>query len=403
MTHMTAYNTELAEKVLRVLNASYPQELPFSTIAESLNSCGNFSKEQWLLSIRALYEEQLVDCKHLRNGDTWIDASGLKLTQLGRVAAQESANLEELGDLLFERSSKHVYDDLISKGIPNLREEFGLKGMARSSSFVRSVGDSVFDRLKTLPAAFTQSYIEPTQKTDLGITALREEWLKRKWNEIWEKELARVRGLASSLAQSTGYSAAEVHPITSQVEVRGRQLTFDMLQEIKIATVQRRHAVSVVSAIPEPTAKKTDFTFMNNGELRVVVERDYAELQRLNLETAPKCVLILSGAIIEGLLLDALVTFGKWGLEEATKRTLNELINAALPTQILKHDRLSHAAKQYRNLVHPGREIRDHVAFSTPDATVAKGAVDIAIREVSEWYANHRASAKSLNASVGRP
>jgi hypothetical protein len=110
---------------------------------------------------------------------------------------------------------------------------------------------------------------------------------------------------------------------------------------------------------------------------------------------------VLSGAIIEGLVLDAIVSNGKWGLEEATKRTLNELVNTALAARILKHDRLSHAVKQYRNLVHPGREIRDHVEFSTPDAILAKAAVDITIREIRQWYENHRGAAQSQIASAG--
>ena len=149
------------------------------------------------------------------------------------------------------------------------------------------------------------------------------------------------------------------------------------------------------------SVKRADFTFVNSGELKRVLERDYVELQRLDPETTTKAVLVLSGALIEGLVLDAVVSSGKWSLEEGAKRTLNELVNAALSAQILKHDRLSHAARQYRNLVHPGREIRENVQFSEPDAVVAKAAVDIAIREVREWYENRRATANSQGAAAG--
>jgi hypothetical protein len=123
-------------------------------------------------------------------------------------------------------------------------------------------------------------------------------------------------------------------------------------------------------------------------------------LQGLDPETATKAVLVMSGTIIEGLVLDAIVTSGKWGLEEATKRTLDELINAALSAKILRHDRLSQAVKHYRNLVHPGREIRDRVQFSTPDATLAKAAVDITIREVREWYEKRGAATNTQVASA---
>jgi hypothetical protein len=100
---------------------------------------------------------------------------------------QESVKLEKLGDLLFERASKHVYEDLINVGIANLREEFAVKGLARSSSFVRAVTESVFERLGSLKPAFLKSYVEPAQNTQLGITPTLEEWLRHKWNEVWER------------------------------------------------------------------------------------------------------------------------------------------------------------------------------------------------------------------------
>jgi hypothetical protein len=177
-------------------------------------------------------------------------------------------------------------------------------------------------------------------------------------------------------------------------------LTFDILQDIKIAIIQQRQCVPTLAADAGAVANKADFTFMKNGALKAVVERDYAELQALDVERTTKSVLVLSGAIIEGLVLDAVATLGNWNLEEASRRTLNELMNAALSAQILRHDRLSHAAKHYRNLVYPGREIRDNVEFSTADATLAKAAVDIAIREVGNWHAKCHASPNSQTASI---
>jgi hypothetical protein len=316
---MPNYNPEMAEKILLILNQTYPQELPFSSIQESLRSCGSVSKDQWLVAGRALHEEERVECNYQSEGDAWTDIARVKLTQGGRRTVEESLSLEQLGDLLFERSGKNLYEDLIARGVPNLREQFAVKGMSRSSSFVRAVSEAVFDKLKSLQSVFLQSYIEPAQKTETGITPLREEWLKRKWHQVWENEVIRARNLASSLSQASGYSASEIFPMISDVEIRGRQITFDVQREIKIAVVQNRQGASLRPSTTETTAKKPDLTFMNNHALRIVLERDYAELQRLDVDSATKSVLVLSGEIIEGLVLDALVTLGKWSLEEASK------------------------------------------------------------------------------------
>jgi hypothetical protein len=48
-----------------------------------------------------------------------------------------------------------------------------------------------------------------------------------------------------------------------------------------------------------------DFSFIFEASIRTIVERDYEELQGLDTRTSTKSVIVLSGGIIEGLLLDA--------------------------------------------------------------------------------------------------
>jgi hypothetical protein len=208
-----------------------------------------------------------VECNFRQEGEAWTDIARISLTTRGRRGAQESAKLEELGDLHFERASKHVYDDLITTEIANLREQFGVRGLARSSSFVHAVSDFVFDRLASLRLVFLQSYVERAQKSELGIVAFREVWLTQKWHQVWDQEIVRAKGLASSLAQTTGYSAADVYPIISTVETRGRQLTFDFLQDLKIAIAEQGDQTNVAPSAAMASVKRADFTFLNNDEL----------------------------------------------------------------------------------------------------------------------------------------
>jgi hypothetical protein len=61
------------------------------------------------------------------------------------------------------------------------------------------------------------------------------------------------------------------------------------------------------------------------------------------------------------------------------------MITVAHTIGIITEDRLTNATRNSRNLIHPGREIRDNVIFDERDAQAAKVAVDIAIREVRTW------------------
>ncbi|MDD5642102.1 MAG: hypothetical protein PHX53_10655 [Syntrophales bacterium] len=128
-----------------------------------------------------------------------------------------------------------------------------------------------------------------------------------------------------------------------------------------------------------------DFSFVFDKRIMEILERDYAELQQLDPQTSPKSVIVISGGIIEGLLFDALVASGKWTFEEACNNVLGYMIGQAKNKRIITEDRLTDATRKYRNLIHPGREIKDNVVFEETDAALAKLAVDVVIREVRNW------------------
>lgn len=128
-----------------------------------------------------------------------------------------------------------------------------------------------------------------------------------------------------------------------------------------------------------------DFTFITDARIKKILERDYIELQSLNPQTATKSVIVLAGGIIEALLFDALVASGKWTFEKACQSTLKDMIGLAMFKSIIKEDRLTDAARKYRNLIHPGKEIREKMIFEKTDADLAKTVVDIVIREVRDW------------------
>lgn len=131
---------------------------------------------------------------------------------------------------------------------------------------------------------------------------------------------------------------------------------------------------------------KEDFSFMRDDRLRQIVLRDYEELQQLDARNAAKAVIVLSGGIVEGLLFDALVASKKWTFEKACENFLKDMIGPAQNLGIITEDRLTQAVRKYRNLIHPGREIREKMVFSETDAALSRLAVDIVVREVRTWF-----------------
>ena len=128
-----------------------------------------------------------------------------------------------------------------------------------------------------------------------------------------------------------------------------------------------------------------EFSFIFDARIRKILERDYGELQQLNSRTSTKAVIVLSGGIIEGLLVDALVASGKWTFDEACQNYLKDMIGPAKTRGIITEDRLTDVTRKYRNLIHPGREIKEQIVFDENDAVLARTAVDIAVRDVRKW------------------
>jgi hypothetical protein len=140
-------------------------------------------------------------------------------------------------------------------------------------------------------------------------------------------------------------------------------------------------------------AKVMDFSFILIERIRTIIERDYAELQGLEPGDATKSVLVLSGGIIEGLLLDAIVTSGYWTYADASERFLKDMIHPAKTKGIIQHDTLSEVLRVFRNLIHPAREIRDKLVFDVTHANHARAAVEVIISEVRSWYESRKPKA----------
>jgi hypothetical protein len=69
--------------------------------------------------------------------------------------------------------------------------------------------------------------------------------------------------------------------------------------------------------------------------------------------------------------------------------TLQQLLVAATKAGVIREDRLGNAVRNYRNLIHPAREIRDKLTFTKADATLARAAVDVIIQEIRKHFDRH--------------
>jgi hypothetical protein len=164
------------------------------------------------------------------------------------------------------------------------------------------------------------------------------------------------------------------------------------LQEERIDSY-RQARISPVSSLPEAT----DFSFVHVPKLRVVIERDYAELSRIR--DGVKSRMILAGGLIEALLLDALKEVEPLALATSTApkdktkavRPLDEwalgsLLDVAVELKIIDvaAQKFGHGVRDYRNLIHPGLEIRSAQKVAVAEADIAEKVLVLIIRDLDD-------------------
>lgn len=130
------------------------------------------------------------------------------------------------------------------------------------------------------------------------------------------------------------------------------------------------------------------FAFVSNRDLRATLDSDYAEMQRCAKAEAWKAAVVLGGAIIESVLTDHLLAGSSSSTERAAilKMTLGQLIARCRQQGVLSSRTVSltEAIKEYRNLIHPGREVRLAERADENSALVVQALVDMVAGEVSD-------------------
>lgn len=145
--------------------------------------------------------------------------------------------------------------------------------------------------------------------------------------------------------------------------------------------------------LAQPAARK--FLWLKDSDLQKIVERDYIELSKLLMPSgAWKSVVIMAGSITEAILFDLLtkdatrLSKAKAAPSSKDKKgnpipednwKLHQLIKIATEIGLIDKDRsdtFDQVLRDYRNFVHPLKEVRAAHACGEGEAYMAKGAVD---------------------------
>jgi len=247
--------------------------------------------------------------------------------------------------------------------------------------------------------AIRQSPASPLDKSEFGtlhafvrVCELLEPQL------VWPKGDARVRwltGLSHAKFYLTAWSA-----VGFQQSGSFPQLEFAVVNELA-GLAERYWRAPVAGPIRQ-------FPFLQNAELRSIVERDFASLSAARKADEVKVALVLAGSVIEATLLDVIERdlkaseiaaqqvmqakgWKKLDPKAASDWKLFQQIALCGPDGLsvlsIKTEKIAQEVRDWRNLVHPGRE-RDEsrqAPLRPSDAAVAEALVEKVLDEVEAW------------------
>lgn len=129
-----------------------------------------------------------------------------------------------------------------------------------------------------------------------------------------------------------------------------------------------------------------NFDFVTDSRFKDLLLRDYQELKVCLDNKSSKAVLILSGSIIEASLVEYFLQNIPTGKTEADllKMTLGPLIDLAEAEGLLTstEKKLASVIQDYRNLIHPGRQIRKSEKYDYETASIANSLVTITLNAI---------------------
>jgi hypothetical protein len=159
-----------------------------------------------------------------------------------------------------------------------------------------------------------------------------------------------------------------------------------------ISSVLGRLKIAIDEPQTTPITEKRVFHFVNDSNLKSIIERDFSEIQRAYISKCLKSLIILSGGTIEAILTDLLLqnpvqafsSSAAPNQKDITRWNLSDLINVCVDLDLISHgvEKLSHPIREYRNLVHPGRELREKLIFVAEEARIALEVLNIVYRDL---------------------
>lgn len=133
-----------------------------------------------------------------------------------------------------------------------------------------------------------------------------------------------------------------------------------------------------------------EFDFIGDRGFQLILKRDFREVQACIEAGAYKASMILSGSILETLLSDYFCDNLPAGKQKSDilKLSLNSLLELSVEQNLISStdNNLASVLKTFRNLIHPGREVRSLESVDGKTAKLSYSILELLIIKIEKKY-----------------
>jgi hypothetical protein len=212
----------------------------------------------------------------------------------------------------------------------------------------------------------------------------------------WHASPSAVTGVVTEITSLVENFPALALPFNPNdyrfIGIAGDSIEVQSLLAYVQSAIARLRVALESDVVDDVIAHSLEFPFITDPGLRAVLARDMAETQRALVAQCWKATLILAGGVLEALLLDialrnaaaVLASTAAPKEKDVRKWDLSQLIATCYERKLVDPyiQSVSDAARQYRNLVHPGVELRSGLTYGAEEARIAVIAIEAIHRDM---------------------
>jgi len=287
---------------------------------------------------------------------------------------------------------KESLDKAVAKDIQDWAGECSTRGMGTSSILISGVWEREESRARKLCRYYSETAIDLVLKQTETLTTEDIDRLRTSARSVIDIELGQAITITSDWIRR---SMPDLRSIFDQEYEKARTAFYADLDrdlEIRQGLAEIEKPKETVAALPTSVIVEKEFNFVTDDELRKICKRDYEEVQRVQIAGAHKATIILSGSLTEALLLNALQrdevkakSSSKAISGPLARWDLHDLLEVAIDLALINPGAavLAKGIKDYRNLIHPGKEIRTKFHVGSEEAAISRQFLELVIRDLS--------------------